>query len=60
MHRGNIGVGGVGVFLGSLKQKILGSNPVATYPERRALRTQLSWVYTFCYATVYILLCTSR
>jgi hypothetical protein len=41
----NPGVGGIGVFLRSHKQKILGSHPVAAYPERRALRTQLSCVY---------------
>jgi hypothetical protein len=37
--------GGVGVFPRSHKQKILGQNPVTPYPERRALRTQLSCVY---------------
>ena len=40
-----IGVGGVGVWPGLLKQKVAGSNPVATNPERGALRSQLSWVY---------------
>ena len=40
-----IGVGAIGVFLRSHKQKILGCNPVAAYPERRVLRTQLSCVY---------------
>jgi hypothetical protein len=39
------GVGGVGAFPRSQKQKILGSNPVAAYPERRTLRTQHSCVY---------------
>ena len=39
------GVGGVGVWPGLLKQKVAGSNPVATNPERGALRSQLSWVY---------------
>ena len=40
-----IGVGVKGVFLRSHKQKILGFNTVAAYPERRVLRTQLSCVY---------------
>ena len=39
------GVGGVEVWPGLLKQKVAGSNPVATIPERGALRSQLSWVY---------------
>jgi hypothetical protein len=33
---------GVGDFPRSQKQKIMGSNPVAAYPERRALRTRLA------------------
>ena len=37
-----MGVGGVGVCLRLLKQKVAGSNPVVTNPERGALRSQLS------------------
>jgi hypothetical protein len=38
------GAGGVEISLRSHKQKILGSNPVAACPERRALKTQYSCV----------------
>ena len=34
------GVGGVGVCSGLLKQKVAGSNPVVTNPERSVLRAQ--------------------
>jgi hypothetical protein len=34
-----------GPWLESQKQKVLSSNPLAAYPERRVLRTQLSFVY---------------
>ena len=40
-----LGIGGMGVFPRSQEQMILGSNPVAAYPERRTLRSQLSCVY---------------
>jgi hypothetical protein len=40
-----IGMGGVGVALESPKQKVLSSTPIAAYPQRGALRTQLGYVY---------------
>ena len=43
------GIGGVGVCSSLRTQKVAGSNPVATNPNRSALRSQLRWVHAISF-----------